>query len=122
MKLHNRMGKTLSRYELTVMTFIVSGYTAQQIAFTLHRSIDTIRSTARLSRHKLRLKYGTHISVSPIAIQPLIEQEWARLKKEKSMQPYETLEEILELADEIGGKIERGDLPPQDENGFYILP
>lgn len=28
---------------------------------------------------------------------------------------------MMELAKEIGGKIERGELPPKDENGFYIL-
>lgn len=35
---------------------------------------------------------------------------------------YDTLEELLELADAIGGAVEKGNLPPQDENGFYILP
>lgn len=32
-----------------------------------------------------------------------------------------TIEEMLDLADVIGNKIEAGILPPQDENGFYIL-
>lgn len=28
---------------------------------------------------------------------------------------------MMTLAEEIGGKVERGELPPKDENGFYIL-
>jgi hypothetical protein len=32
-----------------------------------------------------------------------------------------TLEEMLALADDIGQRVARGDLPPKDENGFYIL-
>lgn len=28
---------------------------------------------------------------------------------------------LLALADEIGARIDAGLLPPQDENGFYIL-
>jgi len=28
---------------------------------------------------------------------------------------------LMALADEIGNKIDRGELPPMDENGFYIL-
>ena len=28
---------------------------------------------------------------------------------------------LLGLADEFGGRIARGDLPPKDEDGFYIL-
>lgn len=27
---------------------------------------------------------------------------------------------LMDLADAIGERIARGDLPPQDENGFYI--
>ena len=34
---------------------------------------------------------------------------------------YSSLDELLALADEIGGKIERGELPPQDEFGRYIF-
>lgn len=33
-----------------------------------------------------------------------------------------TEEELFELAEFIGKKVELGQLPPQDENGFYILP
>ena len=29
---------------------------------------------------------------------------------------------IFALADQIGDRIASGNLPPQDENGFYILP
>lgn len=29
---------------------------------------------------------------------------------------------LMKLADDIGGKIERGELPPQNEFGQYILP
>lgn len=29
--------------------------------------------------------------------------------------------ELFALAEEIGDKIAKGQLPPQDENGFYIL-
>ena len=32
------------------------------------------------------------------------------------------LSKLLDLADAIGERIAKGDLPPKDENGFYILP
>jgi len=32
-----------------------------------------------------------------------------------------TVQDIFDLADLIGNLIEAGNLPPQDENGFYIL-
>lgn len=28
---------------------------------------------------------------------------------------------LMALADEIGAKVEAGNLPPKDKNGFYIL-
>lgn len=28
---------------------------------------------------------------------------------------------LMRLAEEIGGRVERGDLPPIDENGFYVI-
>lgn len=31
-------------------------------------------------------------------------------------------EELMALAEDIGKRIEKGQLPSQDENGFYILP
>lgn len=33
----------------------------------------------------------------------------------------EKQQELLALADDIGEKIARGELPPQDENGFYKI-
>lgn len=85
MKFVNRMGTQLSRYELTVMTFVVSGYTNQQIGYTLNRSKHAIDSTLKLSRHKLRLKHGTTLLTDRIHLKPLIEAEWARLKKERPL-------------------------------------
>lgn len=35
--------------------------------------------------------------------------------------PELTFEGWLALAEEIGEQIANGDLPPKDENGFYIL-
>jgi hypothetical protein len=37
----------------------------------------------------------------------------------EEVNPY--MDYLMALADEIGQKIERGQLPPKDENGFYIL-
>lgn len=31
------------------------------------------------------------------------------------------LDGLMRLAEEIGGRVERGDLPPIDGNGFYVL-
>ena len=33
-----------------------------------------------------------------------------------------TEEDLMKLAEMIGGKVERGELPPQDEFGRYIFP
>lgn len=33
-----------------------------------------------------------------------------------------TIDDLMALADHIGAKVEAGQLPPKDENGFYIIP
>lgn len=33
-----------------------------------------------------------------------------------------TTEDLFALADAIGERVKSGKLPPQDKNGFYILP
>ena len=71
----------ITRYELTVLTMMVSGFRLKEIAKLFGKSYHSTNHQLKSARRKLRLSKGLQLRTDLISLEPFIEHEWDRLRR-----------------------------------------